>query len=94
MSLQRARWQPLMPFLYPQRIAQLARSIHFQPTNRNYAKAQKSMAVQRAEAASKQQDIRGDLGLLEGSYLQSRFFVIRRKLTATVLRPLRKTYRT
>lgn len=52
------------------------------------------MAVQRAEAASKQQDIRGDLGFLEGSYLQPRCFVIRRKLISTLLRPLRKTYRT
>ena len=58
-----------MPFLYPQRITQPARSIHLQPTNRNHAKLQKSMAVQKAEAAGKQ-EIRGDLGLLEGSYLQ------------------------
>lgn len=74
MSLQRARWRPLMPFLYPQRIPWPARSIHFQPTDRNHAKAQKSMAVQRQELASKNQEIRGDLGLLEGPYLQSRFY--------------------
>lgn len=52
------------------------------------------MAVQRQEATSKQQEIRGDLGLLEGSYLQSWCADFRRKLTSAVLRPLRKTYRT
>ena len=71
MSLQRARWRPLMPFLYPHRIAQPARSIHLQPTNRNYAKVHKSMAVQLQKAASKQSDdLKNDLGLLSGPYLQ------------------------
>ena len=71
MSLQRARWRPLMPFLYPQRIARPARSIHIQPTNRNHAKVHKSMAVQLQKAASIQRDdIKNDLGLLSGPYLQ------------------------
>ena len=52
------------------------------------------MAVQRQELANKNQEIRGDLGLLEGPYPQLRFFVVRRKLTSTVRRPLRKSYRT
>ena len=52
------------------------------------------MAVQRQEQASKQQEIRGDLGFLEGPYLQSRLFVVRRRLTSTVRRALRKPYRT
>ena len=52
------------------------------------------MAVQKQELATKNREIRGDLGLLEGRYLHSRFFVVRRKLTSTVRRPLRKTYRT
>ena len=83
-----------MPFLYPQRIGQPARSIHFQPTNRNHARFQKSMAVQRQEAAGRLPEIRGDLGFLEGSSLPSQSFLIRKRLTSTVLRPLRKAYRT
>ena len=94
MSLQQARWRPLMPFLYPQKITWPARSIHFQPTNRNHAKVQKSMAVQMQQQANKKQDLRGDLGLLEGPYLQSRISVVGGKLTPTVRRPLLKTYRT
>lgn len=94
MSLQQARWRPLMPFLYPQRIARPARSIHLHPTSRNHARMQKSMAVQRQEAAGKHPELRGDLGILEGSSLQSQSFTIRKELTSTVFRPLRKTYRT
>ena len=83
-----------MPFLYPQRIAWPARSIHLQPTNRNHAKAHKSMAVQRQAVKNNLQDLQGDLGLLEGLYLHSRLFLVPQKLTSTVRRPLRKTYRT
>ena len=64
-----------MPFLYPQRIARPARSIHFQPTNRNHAKAFRSMAVQIQQAANKQKDdniiLKNDLGLLQGPYLRT-----------------------
>ena len=61
-----------MPFLYPQRIARPARSIHLQPTNRNHAKVFKSMAVQMQKATSKQKDaFKNDMGLLSGPYLQT-----------------------
>ena len=61
-----------MPFLYPQRIARPARSIHLQPTNRNHAKVFKSMAVQMHKETSKQKDVfKNDMGLLSGPYFQT-----------------------
>ena len=52
------------------------------------------MAVQRQALKSNPQDLVGDFGLLEGPYLHSRFSLVPKKLTSTVRRPLRKTYRT
>lgn len=63
---QPVRWRPLTPFLYPQRRTWPVRSLHLEPSGQKNA-AQKSMAVQRQEASNKE-NIRGDLGLLPGTF--------------------------
>ncbi|KAL2042921.1 hypothetical protein N7G274_003979 [Stereocaulon virgatum] len=77
MTLQQPpRWRPLMPFLYPRRRTWPVRSLHLQPSSQRNA-VQKSMAVQRQEAQNKAANttnkdniVRGDLGLLPGTFVR------------------------